>query len=464
VVEDGSNDPIANAKISTQPVSSTVFTDSSGRYQIDNVPVGEYSVQAEKDDFITAFEPATVNANVASNVVFELQVSTADNRPPTAPDLLSPEDNGLVESVEVTFQWDATDPENDPLTFTLELRNDVNEEVLIFEEIQDTTFTYSPLVLGAKYFWQVTATDDINPPVTSAVSAFEVIGAPEDNRFLFTRNIEGNNVIFSADADGTEFQLTSQNSNSFRPRRNVAAGRIAFFQTDGAELHIYTMKRDGSDIKRVTGLIRPNGFKYSELNFSWPPASDQLYFPSFDKLYRIRTNGQGLELVYQTPDGSFISEVDVSENSNIIALKTNDQNGYNVEIYTIDFSGNRLTTVLTGVDGATSGLDLSVTNNLVLYSYDISGFESANYRRLDARLFIYDIAQNTRIEISGDKISGTNDLEPIFSPSEAQVIFTNTSNDGISQRNVLKLEINFKDGTGEDRETLFENAFMPDWE
>ncbi len=96
----------------------------------------------------------------------------------------------------------------------------------------------------------------------------------------------------------------------------------------------------------------------------------------------------------------------------------------------------------------------------VIYAYDISGFEDATYRRLDARLFVYDIATATLTDVSGEKPNGTNDLEPIFAPNEAFAIFTNTSNDGISQRDIYRLEIG-ETGT---RELLFSNAFMPDWE
>jgi len=460
VVASGTNVPISNVRLSTNPVTSTVFTDSLGTFLIENVPVGEYAIEARADGFIADFEPTVVEANVPVVVVFELDVSTANNRPPLAPELVAPAENEVLQSIEAVFQWTATDPEEDPLTYTLELRNDQNDEVLLFEDLVEATFTYSPLLLGAKYFWQVSATDGINDPVLSPVGTFEVISAPIDNRFLFVRNIDGNNVIFSADEDGSEFQLTSQNLNSYRPRRNVSGNKIAFLQSDGAQVDIYTMDRDGSNKTRVTSTIKPNGFNLNEINFSWPPASDKIYFPQFDKLYRINSNGQGITLIYQTPDGSLISEVDVSEAQNIIALKTNNLDGYNVSIYTINFGGTVLNTILTGVNGGASGLNMSVTNQTVVYSYDVSGFENANYRRLDSRIFVYNLVDDTTTDVSENKPSGTNDLEPIFSPNEAFVIFTNTSNDGISEKFINRLEV----GNDDSRELLYSDAFMPDWE
>lgn len=463
VVSAGDNTPLVNVRISTQPITSTVFTDSIGEFLIENAPVGDYAVEARIDGYITDFEPTSVVENAEVNVVFELEVSTSNNRPPSTPELLSPTENEVLQSIEAVFNWNATDPDGDPIIYTLELRNNQNNDVLLFDEITDTTFVYSELTLGVQYIWQISATDEINEPVLSPVGTFSVINAPIENRFLFTRNIEGNNVIFSTDEDGNEFQLTSESNNSYRPRRNVAANKIAYLQSDGAQVDVYTMERDGTNKIKITSSIKPNGFNLNEINFSWPPTSDKIYFPQLDKLYRINSNGQGIELVYQTTDGSLISEVDVSETANIIALKTNNLSGYNISIFTIDFNGNVLDSILTGVNGAASGLNLSVTNQMVLYSYDVSGFESANYRRLDSRLFVYYWLTNLTLDVSENKPDGTNDLEPIFSPNEAFAIFTNTSNDGISQKDIYKIEI-INDGETDVRDLLFSNSFMPDWE
>lgn len=460
VVSQGTNEPLANVKIETTPVSNTVFTNETGDFIIEDVIEGEYSVQAQLDGYITAFEASRVVAGQTNNVVFELEVSTANNRPPSIPDLVSPAEGQVLESIEATFVWTSTDPDEDELTFTLELRNDQNDDVEIFENITEPVFTYSSLLFGAKYFWQVKVEDGINDPVNSGVSTFEVIAAPVDNRFIFTREIEGNNVIYSADEDGSEFQLTSVTNNSFRPRRNVAANKIAFLQSNGAQIDIYTMKRDGSEKFKVTSSVKPAGFNLNEIGISWPENSDKIYFPNFDKLYSINSNGQGLELVYQTLDGSFISEVDVNENTNRIAMKTNNQNGYEIDIFVIDFSGTLIATALNGVPGAASGLNLSFDGENVLYTYDVSGNENATYRRLNSRMFIYNIPGDTTTDVSGDKPGGTNDLDVRYSPNEAEIIFVNTSNDGISQKNIWKRTL---DET-ETRTQLFSNGFMPDWE
>src|SRR5690606_14937439 len=122
-----------------------------------------------------------------------------------------------------------------------------------------------------------------------------------------------------------------------------------------------------------------------ELDFSWSTNGQEFLYANFNKLYRINKDGSGLNLVYTTPDGSMISECDWSYDGSKIALKTNDFNGYNTKIYVIDMAGNVLKTVLSGLPGASGGLNFSVDGQLLLYTRDISGYQdgSGNYRQLD---------------------------------------------------------------------------------
>ena len=67
------------------------------------------------------------------------------------------------------------------------------------------------------------------------------------------------------------------------------------------------------------------------------------------------------------------------------------------------------------------------------------------------------------ISLESEKAMGTNDLDPRFSPNNAQVIFMNTSNDNISQKNVMVIDLN-SSMTDLTRAVLFNNAEMPDYE
>ena len=459
VVNASTFEPMENVKILSSPTTSTVFTDAEGKFTVSNVKIGEYSFQAQKDGFIAKFEAVTVTANNTSEAVFELQKGTANNKPPTVPVLVSPVDNSTGQTISLDLTWTDTDPDNDALTFKVILRNSSNNDVKVYDAITDKKITLTGLIYGTKYYWQVEATDGINTPVLSVVSTFTTISFPTA-RYLFVKSVNGNNVIFTADDAGKQYQLTSSDKNYWRPRRNNQAQKIAFIGTNGSQNDIYTMNFDGTGIKRVTSSVPITGFNSDYIGYSWNASGSEFIYPNFDKLYKISSDGSGLTKIFQTPNGKFISECDWSVDGSKIAIKVNDANGYNVEIYVINLSGVVITTILSGQTGAAGGLNFSVTGQKIVYTRDVSGFENLNYRQLDSRIFEYNFTTATSTQIATEKVLGTNDLDVRYSPNEAELIFTNTSNDGISAKSIVKTGI----GVVNSRATLFSGTSMPDWE
>ncbi|MHA7058407.1 carboxypeptidase regulatory-like domain-containing protein [Aquimarina sp. M1] len=460
VVAVGTNEPLENVKISTNPSTSTVFTDVNGEYLIENIPSGDYSLAAQREGLLAQFEGISIIADRELEIVFEMDIETAGNRPPDAAVLDSPIDNSVDQPLEVRLVWTGSDPDDDTLTYTVTLRNDENTDVELFGNITDTTYTLTNLSYKVKYFWQVSSNDDINDPVNSTIFAFETM-SPPNNRIVYTRSINGNSVIYSANEQGgTEIQLTSETKNSFRPRRNAGIGKIAFLQSVGSQTHLFTMNEDGSQMIQVTSQVSVAGFNLGEIDFSWSDNGSKLLFPNQDKLYSIQADGSGLSLVYQTTNGNLISEVDTNDTNNVIVLKTNNLDGYEVEIFTINELGLVLETVLSGISGAAGSINLSVDGTKLLYCQDVSGFESSDYRQLDSHLFIHSFSDSSSLDISIEKPAGTNDLDARFSPNEAAVIFVNTSNDGISQKNIQTMSI----VEIANRANLIENASMVDWE
>lgn len=460
VVAAETNAPLAHVKIETSPSSTTVFTDDKGNFILDDIKKGEYSVKAELKGYTTAFKGATVYEGKSSALVFELTTAKGNQQPPATPILITPKDNEVLKATATTFTWTSADKDKSKQVYTLTLKNDANTKVETFTAIKDTIFTYKDLQLGVKYFWQITADDQVNTPVKSEMGSFSVYNAPKNNRYFYTKKIKDNLVIFSADEEGNEFQLTDENYNCFRPRKNETANKIAYFQSNGTGLDIYTMDTDGSNPKKITSTVKPNGFNLNEITYSWPANSNQIYFANFDKLYAINSNGQGLQQIYQAPNGAFISEVDVNLEQQRIALKTNNAMGYQVHLFCINLQGSLLFSILKDAPGATSGLHLSSNGTKILYAYDVEGAENRNYRRINSKLFVFDSVSKQTTEISTEIEGGTNDLEPRFSPNEAYVIFTNTSNDERSPHHIYVKELNTVLKT---RAVKFRNAMMPDW-
>jgi hypothetical protein len=458
VVDKRNSEGLENARISSSPTTSTVFSDKDGYFVIEKVPVGKYSFQAQKDGFTARFEPATIEKDNEVQIIFELEVSTAANKPPEIPVLTAPIDNAVGQAQSLNLTWTAKDPESDPLTYTVTVKNGTTDEIKTYPNLTATTLNITGLSFSTKYYWQVSADDGINKPTNSLTNSFTTLAFPNP-RYLYVKKVKNNNVIYTADDAGNELQLSSAEVNSYRPRKNLSINRIAYISSDGSLNQIYSMNPDGTDVKKITNFVPIAGFNMDHVNYCWSANGKQIIYPNFDKLYRIDSDGSGLVQLFSTPNGKFISECDWSQDGSQIVLKVNDVSGYNVEIYVINTSGNILYQVLSGVTGAASGISITLDNSKIAYTRDVSGFENSSYRRLDSRIFIYTVATNTSVELDTKKENGFNDLDVKFSPNEAKVIFVNTSNDGLSAKNIQTASIT--DNTT--RTTLFQNASMPDW-
>src|SRR5690554_1312828 len=85
VIDKVSGERLSGAKITTNPASTTVFTDSLGNFTMNDIIVDDYSVQAELAGYSSAFESTSVLEGVLSQVSFELTIADTENLPPLAP-------------------------------------------------------------------------------------------------------------------------------------------------------------------------------------------------------------------------------------------------------------------------------------------------------------------------------------------------------------------------------------------
>ena len=119
-VSAGDFEPLENVKISTNPFSSIVFTDSNGNFEIPEVPINDYSIQAEKDGFLTQFEGITVLEESTINVIFEMNLATSTNRSPNMPVLSTPSNNAIDQPINVQLIWTGSDPDNYIVSYSIE--------------------------------------------------------------------------------------------------------------------------------------------------------------------------------------------------------------------------------------------------------------------------------------------------------------------------------------------------------
>lgn len=466
VVKKGTNEALANVKIFTSPFTSTVFTGTDGTFTIANVPLGDYSLKAELTGYVSTFKGVnlkTSNQNV--EVIFELGDDASFNSPPSIPELLTPVDNAVEQPVNITFTWSSTDPDaGDVLKYDVILKNSANANVQTVTDITATSYTPGNLQFGTSYFWQIAVSDGVNPKVYSPLKQFKTTTVPT-NRFHYLKKTNGNwNIISSNEQGGNQFDLTLAAQNTLRPRVNNAAGLIAFLRNVNGNYQIFTANKDGSNSTQITNLP-PSAFKNDEIDFSWNTTGNQIVYANFNKLYKVNKDGSGLSLLYTTADGSLISECDWSTDGSKIALKTNDNSGYNARIFIIDMLGNVVKQVVNSGTGGAGGLNFSADGSRLLYTRDVSGYQDPYiYRQLDSRIFIINLNTNAVEDLSAasQKPNGMNDLDPRFSPDDGHIIFVQTSNDGISQKNIYKIFLD--NSIVLSRTLLFSNAEMPDWE
>ena len=459
VFETGENLAVEGVTISTTPATSLILTDDFGRFELNNIEVGTYTVRAEKDGFKTVIESITVFENKVANVIIQVETDSLTNAVPSMPNTPSPTDKSLAQPVDVTLSWMAEDTDQDELTYDILLgsSNQTNCEIVVTDH-PENFIELKDLEYNTVYFWQVVAKDSYSE-ISSSIWSFETNEFP-NNRFVYAKKLIDEYQIFSSNEEGDLIQLTADAGSSWRPRISPNREQIAFLSNKGIDTHIFVMNRDGSGLRQVTRELPIRGYNNMEIDFSWSPDGTEILYMNNANLFRIRPDGTGLNHVAEAPQGFTFSEVDWTGQQDLIVARVTGSTSYESDIFLINEEGEYVQQIFSDIPGATGGLQFSTDGNFVLYTHDVSGFENETGRLLNSQIFLRDLRSNTTTNISqlSSKELGTNDLDPRFSPDGSKIIFVNTNNDGISRKQVMVMEID-----GQRRTMLFDNATMPDW-
>lgn len=458
--------PVRNASVKLSPTNRLVTTDSLGNFRFDSVLAGKYTVQASLTGYGT--EVATVEASTQTSPVVTLQLTDdkTQNRAPTVPALVSPALNSTTQSTTLTLKWTATDPNRDTLTYDVLLfRGGSTTPTSSFTGLKTDSLVVN-LDYNTAYLWQVIVKDKVNT-VNGPVWSFRT-GTYPDYSYVFARRVNGQYQIFAANSTGSAAQLTRDGSN-WRPVVSPNRQQIAFISNVDTDLNLYVMNTDGSNIRRVT-TVPIAGLYQTDLSFSWSPDGTQLLYPSNDRLYAVRTDGTGLRVVSQAPAGRVFAGCDWTPQGNRIAARTTGTSVYDNELTVFNADGSNSRSVYTRRSSRVGNPVFSVNGRQLLFSADSSAFMNEQGRQLDARLYLLDLTTNGITDLSSlqnttnqnqnqnSKPAGTNDLEPRFSPTGSQVIFTNTDNTGNGVRSVYTIDLD-----GRNRKLLFTPAEMPYW-
>lgn len=80
VIDSETNQPINNANITTTPPTNSILTGEDGTYRLDEIPVGNYSIQARKNKFQNNSVSVAVRENqvAVANIVLSPEVEEPD--------------------------------------------------------------------------------------------------------------------------------------------------------------------------------------------------------------------------------------------------------------------------------------------------------------------------------------------------------------------------------------------------
>ena len=469
--------PVSGALVTLSPSGRAVSTSTTGDFRIDSVAAGTYTLQAITTNFTSQTISVPVSADATPFVTLLLSDTRLPNQPPTTPTLVSPTQNSVLSSTGTTLRWRSSDANGDTLLYDVRLyKVGTTTPVASYTSLRADSLVLSTLDYGTSYLWQVIARDRVSS-TNGSIWSFSTPAFPTFN-YVFSRLVNGQYQIFASNGNTDAIQLTRNGSN-WRPIPSPNRQQIAYISTATNNLQLFIMNADGSNQRQAT-TVPINGLYATDLSFCWSPDGSQLLYPSNNLLYVIRTDGSGLRLVTQASAGRLFAGCDWTGQGNEIVARTTGSSIYDNELTIVRPDGSESRSVYVQRNRRVSNPAYSVDGRQLVFATDASGFMNEQGRQLDARLYLLNLSTSAIVDLStpasttqtsgtptsgptqaAAKVSGTNDLDPQFSPSGSQIIFTNSVNTVNGERSVYAIDLN---GTAvSNRRLLISSADMPFW-
>lgn len=458
MVMDYSNQkPVEGVQVSTNPPTSSITTDKTGKFTLNNLDEGNYSISIYKIGYQSNNVSVSVKSGKTTQATMYLKEETSPTvllSPPVNP---KPQVNAKSQSTDLTLSWQDRSDSTNGIEYDVYLyKADSPIQRKIASNIADTQYTVSNLLYNTLYNWEIVShRGDLTS--NSNLWSFKTKPMPV-YPYLFASRRDGDYEIFIADStDSNTVQLTHDSYRDWWPRFSPNRKKIAFTSDENIEPQIYMMNADGSDLMQVT-TIGVTGYNNYGIGFCWSPDSRQLYYAHNDKLYRIDASGTNLTLIATAPSGRNFKDIDVSSKGDKIVALTVGQNSYDAEIYVMDIDGKNMKMLVGDEPGKLDSPSFSVDGSKILYTYDVSKYQNSTGRQLSSSIFTINVDSTGKVNLSKNKKSGTNDLYPRFSPDGSSIIFTNQRNDGLMPPNIYIMNA---DGTN--RREIISNGEMADW-
>ena len=108
---------------------------------------------------VKATDSNNESSNYSSTFDFYTEGEGVTNYLPFSPSIVSPELNAVVSTATATLEWDSSDVDNDPLTYTVYL-DTVNPPVTAVSTDQTGKTYEATLANSTTYYWKVEVSDD----------------------------------------------------------------------------------------------------------------------------------------------------------------------------------------------------------------------------------------------------------------------------------------------------------------
>jgi TolB protein len=459
VVDAETNEPLYGASISTNPASSSVTTDYEGKYKIESIPVGNYTIICKKFGYEKEQISVSVLEEYETVAMLFLHKSEVVINPPSMPQNSEPVNGSTQNEVKIILKWTAgVNNQNDSVYFDVFLYEALSTDCRkIGTSLRDTTLEVTDLKYNHVYFWYVEAFDNYSNKTRSEIWNFKT-KVPPLNPILFSLMIDNQYDIYSIDENGNDkVEVIALSGNELWPRYNNEKRFIAYCSNYGwsAEIFIKDLKTDLTT--KVTNLP-VSGYHNNGFGFCWTNDGGGLVYPYYDKLYKVDINGFNRKMLIQAPADRNFRESDYSPIEDKIVVLTVGINQYDSEIYLYDQSVDTLKLLVDNLPGIIERPSFTIDGKNILFTRDISGYESLDGRQLNSHIFIMNLTSMEIKDISVNKIDGTNDLNPRISSDGAYIIFNNAVNNNNKQPDLVIMDL-----MGRQRRVITSGGIMADW-
>ena len=449
------NAPVAGVNLTTQPPTVALLTDANGQFSVDSLPEGNYTLIAKKAAYTKDSVAIAVSSGKATDVTLLLEPTTTTALNLPVQPLPTARSGGHTDSVTLRWGIENRQAEAD-LQFEVFLyqSNEAGKQQ-VATQLVDTSVVVSNLAWNTTYFWQVVAHDQQGNTTTGELWSFTTQPFPAI-AYVFSQVTDNNAELYAADASGRYItRLTDHPARDGYPRLSPHRQWIAFVSDRDGKQQLYTMKADGSEVSQVTTLPLAGYHQYGG-GYCWSPDGGQLLYVHYNKLYRINRDGTNLTEVTTAPEGYHFKAVDWSGVTGKIVAQTVSSDINNTGFYLMDADGSNSAALLDSITNRLESPTFSIDGQQLLFTQDVSGFDSPTGRQLDTHIFTLNLATEQITNLSSDKPTGFNDLNPRFSPNGAQIVFEHTSNEVGADKSIWMM-----DSDGQNRQLLFSEAMMP---